>query len=94
MQMNDEFEILVNGDGTNNSIYTGFQLSPIPNGIEKRLVDNGMLHYEASVAGFNERYRRGETSHTIHVWWARRPHSAMRSLVFASPSLWINYITK
>src|SRR5262249_52274636 len=39
--------------------------------------------YEASVAGFAERYRRGETPHTVHVWWARRPHSAMRSLAFA-----------
>lgn len=39
---------------------------------------------EASLAGKNERYRRGETSHTIHVWWARRPHSAMRSLIFSS----------
>lgn len=50
----------------------------------KRLIDTGMLHYESSVAGYNERYHRGETSHTIHVWWARRPHSAMRSLVFSS----------
>ena len=51
---------------------------------DERLIDTGMLHYEASVAGYNERYHRGETSHTIHVWWARRPHSAMRSLVFSS----------
>ena len=51
---------------------------------EIRLIDQGMLHYESSVAGFNERYHRGETSHTIHVWWARRPHSAMRSVVYAS----------
>ena len=51
---------------------------------DERLIDTGMLHYESSVAGYNERYHRGETSHTIHVWWARRPHSAMRSLVFAS----------
>lgn len=50
----------------------------------ERLIDTGMLHYESSVAGYNERYHRGETSHTIHVWWARRPHSAMRSLVFSS----------
>lgn len=50
----------------------------------ERLVDTGMLHFESSVAGYNERYHRGETSHTIHVWWARRPHSAMRSLVFSS----------
>lgn len=51
---------------------------------EERLIDTGMLHFESSVAGYNERYHRGETSHTIHVWWARRPHSAMRSLVFSS----------
>ena len=51
---------------------------------KQRLVDTGMLHFESSIAGYNERYHRGETSHTIHVWWARRPHSAMRSLVFSS----------
>lgn len=51
---------------------------------DERLIDTGMLHYESSVAGYNERYHRGKTSHTIHVWWARRPHSAMRSLVFSS----------
>ena len=51
---------------------------------EERLIDTGMLHFESSIAGYNERYHRGETSHTIHVWWARRPHSAMRSLVYAS----------
>ena len=64
--------------------YFSPDISDIPSGCEKRLIDTGMLHYEASVAGYNERYHRGETSHTIHVWWARRPHSAMRSLVFAS----------
>ena len=64
--------------------YCSPDISDIPSGCEKRLIDMGMLHYEASVAGYNERYHRGETSHTIHVWWARRPHSAMRSLVFAS----------
>lgn len=46
-----------------------------------RLIDTGMLLYEASLAGFSERYARGQTSHTIHVWWARRPHLAMRSVV-------------
>lgn len=51
---------------------------------KERLIDTGMLHFETSMAGHNERYHRGETSHTIHVWWARRPHSAMRSLVFSS----------
>src|SRR5690625_567833 len=53
---------------------------------KKRLIDNGMLHLEASLAGNAERYGRGNTSHTIHVWWARRPHSAMRALSFASLS--------
>lgn len=60
------------------------QIAPQPRGAERRLIDNGLLHYEASLAGYAERYGRGETSHTIHVWWARRPHSAMRALVFAS----------
>lgn len=61
--------------------------SPVIRDVKKndeRLIDTGMLHFESSIAGYNERYRRGETSHTIHVWWARRPHSAMRSLVFSS----------
>lgn len=60
------------------------QIAPHPEDLEKRLIDNGLLHYEASQAGFAERYTRGTTSHAIHVWWARRPHSAMRALVFAS----------
>lgn len=59
-------------------------LHPIPESANRRLIDEGLLHYEASLAGFAERYGRGETSHTIHVWWARRPHTAMRALVFAS----------
>jgi putative DNA methylase len=49
----------------------------------RRLIDRGMLRFEASVSGLSERYRRGETSHTVHVWWARRPHAAMRALVFS-----------
>ena len=66
--------------------YFSPDISDLPLTAERRLIDTGMLHYEASVAGYNERYHRGETSHTIHVWWARRPHSAMRALVFASLS--------
>ncbi|MCC6445155.1 MAG: DUF1156 domain-containing protein [Armatimonadetes bacterium] len=58
-------------------------LVPIPQNETTRLVDEGMLQYEASLGGFAERYRRGETPHTIHVWWARRPHSAMRALIYA-----------
>ncbi|KDC75278.1 PF06634 family protein, partial [Bordetella bronchiseptica MBORD632] len=49
-----------------------------------RLIDEGLSFYEASLAGKAERYGRGETPHTIHVWWARRPHSAMRALVYAA----------
>lgn len=63
--------------------YRSPEIRKVPEGKE-RLIDTGMLHFESSVAGYNERYHRGETSHTIHVWWARRPHSAMRSLVFSS----------
>ena len=48
------------------------------------MIDAGWLHSTASAAGLAERYGRGETSHTIHVWWARRPHRAMRALVFAA----------
>lgn len=59
------------------------ELSPVPKR-RKRLVDTAMMHIEASRAGGSERYGRGQTSHTLHVWWARRPHSAMRGLVFAS----------
>lgn len=51
---------------------------------DPRLIDNGTLGHEASVSGQAERYGRGKTSHTIHVWWARRPHGAMRALAFAS----------
>ena len=50
----------------------------------RRLVDDGLLHFEASQAGYSERHARGETSHTLQVWWARRPHSAMRALTFAT----------
>jgi putative DNA methylase len=49
-----------------------------------RLLDHGLAHASAAVAGRAERYGRGETAHTIHVWWARRPHAAMRALVFAA----------
>jgi len=51
---------------------------------DTRLVNTGGLGLEASVSGQAERYGRGKTSHTIHVWWARRPHGAMRALAFAS----------
>lgn len=50
----------------------------------RRLIDDGLFYYEASIAGHAERYRRGETSHTVHVWWARRPHASMRMLAFAA----------
>jgi len=59
-------------------------LAAMPEKSSPRLIDTGMLHYEASISGFNERYSSGKTLHTIHVWWARRPFSAMRALIFAS----------
>ncbi|MGF1578456.1 MAG: DUF1156 domain-containing protein [Gemmataceae bacterium] len=49
-----------------------------------RLLDQGVLPGIGSSPGQNERYRRGETPHTLHVWWARRPHRSMRALVLAS----------
>ncbi len=49
----------------------------------RRLIDEGLSSIETSSSGARERYARGTTSHTAHVWWARRPHTAMRSLVFA-----------
>ena len=49
----------------------------------RRLIDEGLSSIETSSSGARERYARGTTSHTAHVWWARRPHSTMRALVFA-----------
>lgn len=61
-------------------------VAPLPINCDARLLDDGLMHYEASVGGFSERYRRGETPQTVHVWWARRPHSSMRALLFAALS--------
>lgn len=74
----------ITSEGKNGNGAESPALGAIPRSAKRRLIDDGLLHYEASAGGFSERYRRGETSHTVHVWWARRPHSAMRSLVFAS----------
>lgn len=52
--------------------------------IGRRLIESGLLDIESSSGGLAERYRRGETPQTIHVWWARRPHTAMRSLIFSA----------
>lgn len=49
-----------------------------------RLIEFGTLGLEAGLAGEAERYARARTPHTGQVWWARRPHSAMRALVFAT----------
>jgi len=61
----------------------GSLLADPPVNAHRRLVDEGFLCTDVSAAGNAERYRRGETPHTVHVWWARRPHSAMRALVFS-----------
>lgn len=55
-------------------------------GMYTRLIDHGLILSEASSAGFAERYERGKTSHTLHVYWARRPHAAMRALVYSTLS--------
>ncbi|MFP4475860.1 MAG: DUF1156 domain-containing protein [Desulfatibacillaceae bacterium] len=47
------------------------------------LAEAGDLHETASAPGLGERYARAATPQSIHVWWARRPHVAMRALVFA-----------
>ena len=60
------------------------QITGRPVKCSNRLIDSCALYYDASSAGLSERYGRGRTSHTVHVWWARRPHCAMRALVFAS----------
>jgi len=70
-------------------IATAARVKKVPLHVESvahdtRLIDMGTLGLEASVSGQAERYGRGKTSHTIHVWWARRPHGAMRALAFAS----------
>ncbi len=59
-------------------------LTNLPSSATKRLIDVGVLANTGSSPGQNERYRRGETPHTLHVWWARRPHRSMRALVFSS----------
>lgn len=61
-------------------------LCPIPAKAKTKLIDAGLMHYEASQSGFSERYRRGESPQTIHVWWARRPHTAARAVIYASLS--------
>jgi putative DNA methylase len=48
------------------------------------MIELGTLALEASASGAAERYGRGKTSHSGQVWWARRPHAAMRAVVFAS----------
>ena len=51
---------------------------------EKRLIDTDFFYKKGSNIGNSERYNRGKTIHTINVWWARRPLSTMRALIYAS----------
>lgn len=50
----------------------------------QRLVDIGGLPPDVARASQRERYQRGATAHTTLTWWARRPHAAMRAVVFAA----------
>lgn len=60
------------------------RLFPLLNSQQERLIDSDIFHDLASKIGQKERYSRGKTTHTVHVWWARRPHSSMRALVFST----------
>jgi putative DNA methylase len=60
------------------------KIAKIEERVDKRLIDENFAEIEASQVGTDERYNRGTSSHTIHVWWARRPHASMRLVVFAS----------
>jgi putative DNA methylase len=48
------------------------------------LVETALPVRTISLQGTAERYSHGKTPHSMHVWWARRPLSAMRALVFAT----------
>lgn len=57
---------------------------------DRRLIDYGTYFFNASLYGEAERYKRAKSTHTIHVWWARRPFNAMRPLIFATGTKIIN----
>lgn len=56
----------------------------VSDNFEQRLIDTDIFYKKGSIIGSSERYNRGKTIHTINVWWARRPHSTMRALIYAS----------
>jgi putative DNA methylase len=49
-----------------------------------RLIEVAFPVDAVSKSGSHERYLQGCTPHSLHVWWARRPFSAMRAIVFSS----------
>lgn len=62
----------------------GKVLSQESNRVRSNRVVDSLLPVEISIAGTAERYTRGKNHHSIHVWWARRPHAAMRALVLSA----------
>lgn len=52
--------------------------------VGKSLMEVALPSRNISTQGTAERYSHGKTPHTMHVWWARRPLSSMRALVFAT----------
>lgn len=50
----------------------------------KRLIENSFPLETVSKVGSKERYLHGKTAHSLFVWWARRPFSAMRSVILTS----------
>ena len=49
-----------------------------------RIIEVGFPAGTVSKVGSKERYLHGKTAHSLFVWWARRPFSAMRAVVAAS----------
>ena len=72
------------GDDKMNQVVERLGVAPLTISSNVPMIGASSLALEASIFGLAERYGRGKTSHTMQVWWARRPHSAMRAVTFAS----------
>lgn len=51
---------------------------------KRRAIEVAFPIATTSNVGSRERYLHGQTPHSLHVWWARRPFTAMRAVVFSS----------
>ncbi|WP_199248355.1 DUF1156 domain-containing protein [[Phormidium] sp. ETS-05] len=50
----------------------------------KNLITLALPSRTISIEGTAERYGHGQTPHSMHVWWGRRPLSAMRAIILAT----------